>query len=534
LAAYVDQVEYPADTVVYHQNDVGSRYYIVEKGLLHVAFVDSEGRIQDGGALEPGAAFGETSLMLGDLRDVTVRTASKATLLYVERDKFQEFMQEYPEVERRLNMRDDVKERRAYPAFNWLEEHELPVKVLRKHEAVLFTNLLMPATIGLILVIASAVSAISLGQIVLIAGLALTLIPLVICIYLWYDWRNDIYVVTNKRVSHRERIGLIREQLSAAPLHAIQNITMVREGPVAGILGYGDLIIEMSGEGGQVRFRSIPQPLEVKNTVLAEIDRARAGMRADERSAIHRVMYRHFLLEEGSEQEAEGPTAEDEEEMEPKPDGCLLAPQNFVRYFLPPAWSRQGVTITWRKHWIALARAVALPMVLFLVISGVIIAIAVLQPDLVTTVLFPYGIILFILVPWLMWQIDDWQNDFYQVTATRLIHVERLPFYLREEQRESPLDKITNVRYEQSAVGRILRYGDVVVETAAIGGDFHLVYVSRPRDVQKEIFSHMDAFQRELQRQNAERRRRELLDWFSVYDEIRGRDDESPESKESD
>ena len=70
-------------------------------------------------------------------------------------------------------------------------------------------------------------------------------------------------------------------------------------------------------------------------------------------------------------------------------------------------------------------------------------------------------------------------------------------------------------------LGKLLNYGSVTIETAA-SGQFTFDMVWDPRSVQQEIFRRMDAFQRMQARQAAEQRRNELLDWFAVYDQIRG------------
>ncbi|MGD1996671.1 MAG: PH domain-containing protein, partial [Anaerolineae bacterium] len=208
--------------------------------------------------------------------------------------------------------------------------------------------------------------------------------------------------------------------------------------------------------------------------------------------------------------------------------------------FLPRSWHREGETVTWRKHWVALIRLVGLPVVAFAVVTILVlvyIAVAEMggQPGFWVSVFAAYVGATLLLVPWVLWHFEDWQNDFYRVTATRLIHVERLPFYLREERREAHLEQITNVRSEQSFLGRFLRYGDVIVETAAPAGTFHLRKVSQPQRVQSEIFSHIEASRQRQRERQAERQRAELLDWLSAYDEMRRSGTPSDEgSKESD
>ncbi len=532
LAGIVQRVEYGPGFTIYRQGDPGHQYFILEEGALHVTRVDSEGRASEVQRMDPGAAFGETALLLGDVCDATVETLRKTTLLYIDKEDFDSLLEQDPEIEGALRMRPDVAERRQYPYFSWLEEGELPVKVLHKHPAVLVTNLLTPGFIGFVLLVAGVVARAQWGTWALIVGLVLTLLPLLAGLYLYIDWRNDIYIVTNRRVSHWERIGLIREHFSAAPLREIQNIAQVQIGPLARIWQYGDLIMEMTGEGGQVVFRSIPHLEQVREIISEQIERTRAGARAYERAAIHRTMRRHFVEEEEEEEEREATKEAEETEK----SGCLTLLPHLFKFFLPPTWHREGETITWRKHWVALIKPAGPPLLIFVLLTILVLVLIVASADMgfAKGLLLPYAVCLLILVPWFIWQFDDWQNDFYRVTSTRLICVERLPFLLREERLESRLDRITNVRFEQTVVGKLLRYGDVSVETAGLVGDFQLRFVGRPQAVQAEIFSHMAAFERRLQQQEAERRRAELLDWFSVYDEIRSAQSSSPDQEESD
>jgi hypothetical protein len=66
----------------------------------------------------------------------------------------------------------------------------------------------------------------------------------------------------------------------------------------------------------------------------------------------------------------------------------------------------------------------------------------------------------------------------------------------------------------------LLNYGSVRIETAGVG-PFTFDHVKDPRGVQAEIFARVSAFEQRQRREAAEQRRAELLDWFSVYDQLR-------------
>ncbi|MCX7854778.1 MAG: cyclic nucleotide-binding domain-containing protein [Anaerolineae bacterium] len=525
LASLVKEVPYPAQETVCRQGEPGLRYYIILKGTVRVTRVDPEGRAAEVRRLTAGEAFGETSLLLGDVRDATVETVEETVFLCIDKEDFDRLLTADPSIGRALKMREDVAERRRYPRFSWLEPGELPIKVLHKHPFTVLDRAIVSVSVFILLVVVGGVflavghgqSAFQIAGGLLIVG---SIVPLGGILYFYIDWRNDVYVLTNRRVVHRERAGafLIRENFSAAPLQAVQNVQISQIGPIGRILRFGDLVIETAGAGGQVVFRSIPDPWGIQQVILEQQARVRSVARLQERDAIRRAVRHHFLFE--GEEEAGGPPAPPLHER----PGCLWV----MRYFFPRSWEREGTTITWRRHWVTLLGAIWIPLVIILAATVIAAVFARLEHQLSPTVALMYGLVMFFAIPWFLWKFEDWQNDFFQVTATRIVQVDRLPLFLREQRREASLEQVTNVRFEQGVWGKILRYGDVFVETAAPAGTFHFQKVSRPQEVQREIFAHIEAARRRRQEEEARQRRAEMLDWLSAYDELR--QSSSPES----
>lgn len=510
--------EYQPDEVIYRQGEPGQRYFVIEQGALRLTRVNSEGRMLEVRRLGPGEAFGETSLLLGDVRDATAEAIAPTRLLFIEKEEFDLLAKTEPSIERALQMRPEVAERRHYPRFPWLEKGELPIKVLHKHRAFLLLGpaLLIPSLLALAFLAGSIALLRFAGPLALVIGLIPTLAFLGGGLYAYIDWRNDIYVVTNRRVVHRERIGLVQQRFSAAPLHAIQDIQQIQIGLAARFFRYGDLIIETAGEAGQVVFRSIPEPGQVRDLIFGQRERAWAVARAQEQAAIRQALRQHFLGEEAL------PAREQQQEVSKPPRrwGCLLVPLALLRSLLPPARHVEGSTVTWRKHWVALLGTAMLPALILLATAAIAIAVSLLLPSEGASATVAFAVVALITIPWLLWKFDDWQNDQYQVTATRIIDVQRTPLYFRETRREASLEQITNIRFEQSFWGRVFGYGDIIVETAAPAGTFHFRTVGHPQDVQKEIFAHIEAARVRRQRQEAQQRRAEMLDWLSAYEEL--------------
>jgi membrane protein YdbS with pleckstrin-like domain len=523
ISKLVEREEHPAGAVVVRQGATGQTAYIVESGELHVRHIDSQGIERVVASLGPGDFFGESSLLLGEPRDATVEVVQDATLLSLSKEAFDGLLDERPEILRDLEMRPDVRQKReaALVYFKWLDDGEVVVISEHRHDALFFRSLVVPCFSILVFLIGCWYwSSISEGVLPLITGGALCVVVLVFVVYLFMDHRDDRYIVTNKRVVRREHTPLGRESRVDAPLHTIQDIQESQIGLLSQIFGFGDLIIETAGERGHVAFREIPNPEAVREIIFEQIRRAKSQAKVAERDAIRDDLRQYFGIQD---QEESIPTPPPSEAGESRRNilGLLLLPVQAVNYFLPRLRDEQGDTITWRKHWIALIKPIALPTILMLVFTIGAIALLILYHTNLTPTLIGYGTSLVILFPWWLWKFDDWQNDIYQVTYTRIIDVERLPFYLREDRREASLGVIQNVQFEvPGTLAKFLNYGSVTIETAGAGA-FTFDLVKDPSGVQAEVFRRMEAFRKRQAQADAEQHRQELLDWFTVYDELR-------------
>ncbi|MEE8390879.1 MAG: cyclic nucleotide-binding domain-containing protein, partial [Anaerolineae bacterium] len=83
----VKRKEYQTGELICRQGQPGRSTYLVESGELGIMYVDPKGIEQQVGKLGPGEYFGETSLLLGEPRDATVRAAENSILLYISKDE---------------------------------------------------------------------------------------------------------------------------------------------------------------------------------------------------------------------------------------------------------------------------------------------------------------------------------------------------------------------------------------------------------------------------------------------------------------
>jgi len=527
VAELVKRADYPAGREICRQGQLGLTAYFVESGELRVTYVNPDGILSEVGRMGPGDHFGETSLLLGEPRDATVEVVQDATLLYLNKDEFDQLLHERPDLLDALEMRPDVAKKRRARRFKWQEADEIVIVHLHKHNILLYRHLAFPALVllagvmSLIYRIQSPQSVLSFFA--LLVGVLLILATVPFVLYLLMDHLNDDYVVTNKRVVHEERVPFVRESRTEAPLHTIQDIQESQQGLLAQVFGFSDLIIETAGERGHVIFRQIPNPGKTRDAIFDQIRRAQARVRAEERAAIRGAMGQHFgvPVEEPPTPAPTPPRKKRRFALHMPEAAWFDGIRRVINYVVPPMRHEQGDTVTWRKHWVALIRPIWLPTLVIVATTVLAIWILGVSDENMVPILTIYGIAMVFLLPWWIWRYDDWQNDIYQVTSTRIIDVERLPFFLREDRREASLDKIQNTSLEVPGVwAKLLNYGSVTIETAGTE-PFTFAFVKDPRGVQAEITRRVAAFQRQKDRQEADQHRAELLDWFSVYDQMR-------------
>ncbi len=524
LAKLVDRQHFREGELICEQGHPGNVMYIVESGELTVYHVDPHGVEHEVDALNRGDYFGETSLLLGEPRDATVRVAQETTLLSINQDDFKPLLDERPSLLDHLNMRQDVADKYYAKSFKGQKSDEIVIISENKHLAVLIKNLLFPVFVLIVVIWGSSYWLTLTGWSfipVLVSGILL-FIPVIFILYLILDQLNDNYIVTNKRVLHIEEVPFVIELRVEAMLVDIQDIQQLQEGPLAHWLHYGNLVIETAGETGHVVFRDIPNPSKTREAIFRQRDRTKSWVKARERAAIRGDLREHFglYLPEGEPTESQ-PSPDEGKRRWFRSPAWLNKLSEALSFFSPKLRSEQGETITWRKHWIALLKPISLPTLCIFVATSVAFFLFGFTELAKVPILIFYGAALVILFPWWLWIFDDWQNDIYQVTTTRIIDVERLPFYLREERREANLGSIQNVSLEIPGIlGKVFNFGSVKIETAASGA-FTFPYVKDPHAVQAEIFRRKQAYEEKLRQEEMRRHRNELLDWFAVYDQFR-------------
>ena len=107
-----------------------------------------------------------------------------------------------------------------------------------------------------------------------------------------------------------------------------------------------------------------------------------------------------------------------------------------------------------------------------------------------------YWLLAFFLCPLLyfIWEYVAWRSREYILTNRRVVRQEGV---FSISSMDTPLDKINNVYHSQSFLGRLLKYGDVGLETASEQGTTNFNFLANPLSFKNCIVSQKELYRSE-------------------------------------
>jgi uncharacterized membrane protein YdbT with pleckstrin-like domain len=105
------------------------------------------------------------------------------------------------------------------------------------------------------------------------------------------------------------------------------------------------------------------------------------------------------------------------------------------------------------------------------------------------------GIVVFLVFP--VRAFLAWVTSHFVVTTDRIVHRSG---WLAKRSMEMPLERINDVRFEQSVLERVVGAGDLIIESGGEYGQNHFSDIRRPEEIQKLIYEMSEANQVRLER----------------------------------
>lgn len=423
--------------------------------------------------------------------------------------------------------KDEDKERKKYP---WLQEGE-EVKIFqRRHWIALASRIVLPLvlTLGFLLIwlgVAVIFTPLPWVQLAAFGPFAFILLG----VWAWFvaDYLNDYLIVTNTRVMHQEKVVMVNEQRKSASLSQVQNVDVVTNF-LGNILGFGDVNIQTSGAAGSILFDRVADGEGIRDAISSMRSTQSGHRDAEGKIVIQQVLEERLGL--GLDLPERVRTDADEVLRVKNDASKIMNLIGISKNEHSVEWNEKG-KIVWRKHWFILAGHIMPAVVLFFLSFAFIVATLVgtaaipllrnFSNVIVTALAIPAILVWLGSIAWGGWIWADWRNDTYEIDGDEVIDIEKTPLFTGENKRSARLGDIENVQLDiPSPVHYILNFGNVVLQTAAVDGEFTFDHVPNPRAVAEEVRRRIARFEREQEEKQARKNAKDLPDWFETYNRL--------------
>ncbi len=550
LALITDEVRYENGAMVAYQGDVADSLYIVKSGRLYAEArkndIENDSYVVRTKNYLSGDYFGEDWLFVPNVHPANVKADSRqgnpAILLIISGTNFVRFLNQYPDALYELAPDAELvdEEERVVaglPDQAYSEAQKLFAKAKRRRSAIsilpdelvqfsarrshwyLLVQIFFPL-LGLLAIPAllffffngQPAEAFLYRLRVWVPGIVL-FIFFVILLFQILDWSNDYFVVTNKRVVHREfDLRTFRVDIKTARIEQVQSVEVLKPTFLANLLNFGTVRITTASAFGKIFFDNIDVPIRVKESLDRQSKMVKTLDASREQTLLRQTFSDHFAVKPQYE-----------------PIGEKAAPLPPVRsVYEDSLWYRLRQRYYWRvetedgiiyrKHFLVVIVESVLPLGLallgFLLTFVLIYYFQFTFRQLLPALAIGYAIDLL----WLIWRVEDWRNDMFQLTDRLIVDIDRRPFGFGESRKQALLSNIQNVNaYTPGLIHTIFNYGNVDIETA--GAESNLVFenVPYPSVIQSDIFAQLENMLEQQSRRQRGTRHKEYALLLDVY-----------------
>ena len=531
VARVATEYSFKQNAVIAYQRDVAGSLTIVKEGRLFARGLDANGIVRETRSYTPGQYFNDLWLFVPGIHSATVKGAEDGRLLIISGPAFVKLLQDFPAIVDQLAPRDSDGTRYGLSDAAWLEAQKLKLRrqvrassadallpeerleyFARRSLWLLAGRLLMPILLVLLGLVALIFMPTDTGlQRALKYGapIVLTLIGAVWFALRLIDWRGDYFIITNRHLTHHEfELRRFRVRLVKIPIGQVQTVEVLKPSLLANLFNVGSARVTTAAVAGNVLFDNIDRPVKVKDVLERLTGLYRSVESAQTQAVMRQSIEKHFGMEMPLKTEDEA-----------KPPARVQRPDNFfTRLRQRYGWRVvEGNTITYRKSLFILIKRTAVPGLILLgllIFAGFGIYLD-MTPWVVALVVIIGG---FADLLALVWQIEDWRNDVFQLTDRFVIDIDRTPFGFGESRKQAAISNIQNVDAARPGfLPTLFNYGFVSIDTAGAKSDIVFDYVPNPELIQSDIFQRLDDFRRQQRINEGSARREEYALLIDVY-----------------
>ena len=551
LAQITDEVQYENGAMVAYQGDVADCLYIVKSGRLYAETrqndIQNNSYVVETENYLANQYFGDEWLFEPNVHPANVKAKAyqdkPAIVLQIKGSNFVRFLNQYPTALPFLAPTEEEGEDGQMEIVSGLTPHafaeaqKLFAKAKRRHTAV---SILPDELVEY----SARRSRLYLLVQIFFPVLALVTIPTLIFLFLnsqppdgfvyrlrvgvpgffffilllfvlfqVLDWSNDYFVITNKRIVHREfDLRTFRVDIKTARIDQVQSVEIAKPTFISNLLNFGTARITTASAFGTIFFDNIDNPIRVKETLDRQSKLVKTLDASREQSLLRETFSEHFAVQPQYE-----PIGEKAATLQP----AQLGDENGFRTRLRRRYFwrvEEENAIIYRKHFIVLIIESAIPLGLalftFLLAFTLIRYFEFTFRQLLPVLIFIYAVDIL----WLTWRVEDWRNDMFQLTDRLIVDIDRKPFGFGESRKQALLSNIQNVNaYTPGLIHTIFNYGNVEIETA--GAESNLVFedIPYPSVIQSDIFAQLENMLDQQRRRQRGTRHKEYALLLDVY-----------------
>ncbi len=524
VAVALDEKTFPEAEMMFEQGDPADAMYIIFRGKVDIIRHVKEQEIKVA-SLVQSDYFGEQGLLRRRNRNASVRAEGGTTVLVLYRDTFRTLVHKLPGLRENFEIMMASHNLANRLRFRWLAHNESIYFLARRHPVLLYQQLIFPVG-GLIVTLILLALAYVLNSITLavLGGFGIVA-DLLWMLWLYIDWGNDYYIVTNQRVIWLEKVIGLYDSRQEAPMSTILSVSTETD-QIGRMFDYGTVVVRTFT--GQIRMHRVRHPKQAGAMIEEYWLRSKEHTRKSEEESIKEAI-RTKIGVKPKAKPAPPPehTAKPSKQARPSLWEQLLANAFRLRKV-------EGEIITFNKHWFVLARDTFFGLLLLVGLVAGPFAWSFLFSAFPPLWLLLLGsVVLGVDLLWLGYQYVDWKNDIYQVTTEQIIDVNRKPFGT-EDRKAAPLENILSTEYKREGIlGNVLNFGTVYIMVG--GAQFNFENVADPPSVLQDITRRQQARLAKKHQAESAAERERMTEWLAMYhrtiQEMRQADDQSPNAE---
>ena len=515
LASLFQAQAYNQGDQIFTAGETSDMMFILWEGQVELE-VENKKRRSTFASLNRGDFFGEEALLYDNPRYYWATAKTDCILLQITVENYLYFDQDLSVVEDALEVLIRSRQLSIQVSLPWLSEDEFVHVITRRHPAIFLGKCILPVVLGLV---------ISLAAVLLqwrwfpegiygwsTAGIGLPLVMLWL-LWIYFNWRNDYFLVTNKRVVWIEKVALIYESRQEAPLRTVMSVG-IRQSRTGSIFGYADVVVMTYV--GNVRLHDLAQSDTIASLIESFWHRSEARNRREEARLMDRMLQEKLDSQGGSSESTRTRPIRQADQPQKKgrkaPGFLAWLFSDFIRL----RYEADGA-VTYRKHWFVLIKKVWLPCLLMaLTLAVIIVHLAGFLESLpMTPTIIAALSVMFICFIWIVYQYADWRNDVFKVTLDQVIDLDRKPLG-KVRRRSAPLENVLSIEYERLGFwGFLFNFGTVYISVGNTKLTFDHVY--NPSEVQQDIFYRMGERLDKLHEFEVETERERVSEWIASY-----------------